>query len=103
MIQLANGMEASNFTLSSPLTTATIETAVTCDRINQACREAFSLILTAFKAKFLAAGFSETQSAELALYVTTVIEGGILMSRTYHQTEPLRLATKYIKVYLENL
>ncbi|MEW5870061.1 MAG: TetR/AcrR family transcriptional regulator [Chloroflexota bacterium] len=102
MTQLANGMEASNFTLTSPLTTATIETAVTCERINQACREAFDLILTAFKDKFLASGFSETQSVEMALYVTTVIEGGILMSRTYHQIEPLRLAAKHIKAYLEN-
>ena len=103
MVQLADNMEAADFTLASPLTTATIETAVTCERINQACREAFGLILAAFKEKFLAAGFEEIQAAELAMVATTVIEGCILMSRTYHQAEPLRLAARHLKAYLTSL
>ena len=98
--QLADNMETSDFALASPLTTATIETAVTCERINQACREAFDLILTAFKEKFQVGGCSEVQAAELAIYVTTVIEGGILMSRTFHQAEPLRLAARHLHAYL---
>ncbi|HNT24917.1 MAG TPA: TetR/AcrR family transcriptional regulator [Anaerolineales bacterium] len=100
LIQMAENVEASRFGAGSPLTTATIETAVTCEAINQACRDAFDMILAAFKDKFIAGGFAETQAAELALYVTTVVEGGILMSRTYHHAEPLRLAAKHLKAYL---
>jgi TetR/AcrR family transcriptional regulator, lmrAB and yxaGH operons repressor len=103
MTQLADNMETFDFALASPLTTATIETAVTCERINQACREAFDLILTAFKEKFQAGGCTKIQAAELAIYVTTVIEGGILMSRTFHQAEPLRLAARHLHAYLKNL
>lgn len=102
LMHMAENVEASQFGAGSPLTTATIETAVTCEAINQACREALDMIQTAFKEKFSAGGFSEIQAAELALYVTTVVEGGILMSRTYHHAEPLRLAAKHLKAYLTN-
>jgi AcrR family transcriptional regulator len=97
---MSENVEASQFGAGSPLTTATVETAMTCEAINQACREAFDMILVAFKEKFLEGGFAEEQAAELALYVTTIVEGGILMSRTYHQAEPLRLSAKHLRAYL---
>ncbi len=103
LIRMAENMESSGFGSGSPLTTASIETAMTSEPINQACRDAFELILSAFKDKFLAGGCTEIQATELALYVTTVVEGGILMSRTYHQAEPLRLAARHLQTYLESL
>jgi TetR/AcrR family transcriptional repressor of lmrAB and yxaGH operons len=101
LIQMAKNVEETGFGAGSPLTTASVETAITSEKINQACQDAFELILSAFQEKFLEAGFSETDSSELSLYVTTVVEGGILMSRTYHRTEPLYLAAKHLKAYLE--
>jgi TetR/AcrR family transcriptional repressor of lmrAB and yxaGH operons len=100
LMRMAENVEASQFGAGSPLTTAAMETAVTCEAINRACRDAFDMILVAFKDKFLEGGAAEMQAAELALYVTTVVEGGILMSRTYRQTEPLRLAAKHLGIYL---
>lgn len=102
LMRMAENVEASQFGSGSPLTTATIETAVTCEVINQACRDAFDMILNAFKDKFIGGGFTEIRAAELALFVTTVVEGGILMSRTYHHAAPIRLAAQHLKVYLEN-
>jgi TetR/AcrR family transcriptional repressor of lmrAB and yxaGH operons len=103
LMQMAKNVEETGFGAGSPLTTASIETAMTSEKINQACQDAFELILSAFREKFLAAGFSEAEASELSLYVTTVVEGGILMSRTYHRTESLRLAAKHLNVYLEKL
>ncbi len=103
LIRMAENVEASQFGAGSPLTTATIETAVTCEAINEACRTAFDMILVTFQEKFSAGGFAEVEAAGLALYVTTVIEGGILMSRTYHHAEPLRLAARHLRAYLEKL
>lgn len=100
LMQMADNVEVSHFGAGSPLTTASVETAVTSEPINKACQEAFELIISVFKQKFIDGGFSESQSTELALYVTTVIEGGILMSRTYHQAEPLRAAGRQLQAYL---
>jgi TetR/AcrR family transcriptional repressor of lmrAB and yxaGH operons len=103
LIQMAKNVEETGFGAGSPLTTASVETAITSEKINQACQDAFDLILSAIQEKFLEAGFSETDSSELSLYVTTVVEGGILMSRTYHRTEPLRMAAMHLRAYLERL
>ena len=103
LMKMAENMEATGIGAGSPLTTAAMETAMTSEKINKACRDAFELILSAFREKFLAGGFSGIQAAELALYVTTVVEGGILMSRTYHRVEPLRLAARHLQKYLASL
>ncbi len=102
VVGMAENVESSQFAAGSPLTTVTVETAVTSEMINQACRDAFDMILEAFKVKFLEGGLAEPQAVELAFYVTTLVEGGILMSRTYHHTEPLRLAARHLRAYLEN-
>jgi TetR/AcrR family transcriptional repressor of lmrAB and yxaGH operons len=101
LMQMAKNVEETGFSAGSPLTTASIETARTSEKINKACQDAFELILSVFRKKFLVAGFDESEASELAIYVTTVVEGGILMSRTYHRTEPLRLAAKHLHAYLE--
>lgn len=101
LMLMAKNIEEMGFSMGSPLTTASVETAMTSEMINQACQEAFELILSVFREKFLEAGFSVTEASELSLYVTTVVEGGILMSRTYHRAEPLRLAAKHLQAYLE--
>ena len=100
---LTENVLATQFGLGSPLTTASVETSMTCEAVNHACQDAFEMILAVFKEKFVQGGFAEVQSAELAMYVTTVIEGGILMSRTYHTVEPLRLAARHLQAYLSSL
>jgi TetR/AcrR family transcriptional repressor of lmrAB and yxaGH operons len=103
LMRMADSVESTQFGAASPLTAASVETAVTVEPINLACRQAFGMILSAFQEKFVAGGFPEEQAAELAMYVTTVVEGGILMSRTYHQADPLRLAANHLHVYLRSL
>jgi TetR/AcrR family transcriptional repressor of lmrAB and yxaGH operons len=102
LMGMAANVEATGFGAGSPLTTAAVETAMTSEAINQACQDAFDLILAAFREKFASGGYAEDQAAELAMYVTTVIEGGILMSRTYHNAQPLRLAARHLQLYLSN-
>ncbi len=103
LARMADSVESSKFGLGSPLTTASVETALSSEAINKACREAFEQILSAFKDKFLQTGYTETQASELAMLVTTMVEGGILMSRTYHHAGPLRLAGKHLETYLKSL
>jgi len=101
LLGMADNMEQAGFGAGSPLTTASVETAITSEKLNLACREALDGIQSAFSEKFLAGRCGETEAGELALYVTTVVEGAILMSRTYHRVEPLRLAARHLQPYLE--
>jgi TetR/AcrR family transcriptional repressor of lmrAB and yxaGH operons len=100
MLKMAENMVASGYNAGSPLTTATIETAMTSETINIACRQAFDMILSAVTAKFVESGTERAEAENLALFITTVIEGGILMSRTYQSAEPLKLAARHMHSYL---
>jgi TetR/AcrR family transcriptional regulator, lmrAB and yxaGH operons repressor len=83
-------VEASGFRAGGPLTTVASETATTSERLNLACREAYTLLQDAFKQKFLSSGLTEARSVLLALTITATLEGAIILSRTYHTGEPLR-------------
>ncbi len=88
--QIAARVEISNFSAGGPLTTIAMETATTSGGINLACQTAFSQIQEAFASKLIFAGFSLEKANSLAIFITSAIEGGIVLSRTYHNGDLLR-------------
>jgi TetR/AcrR family transcriptional regulator, lmrAB and yxaGH operons repressor len=83
-------VEASGFRAGGPLMIVAMETAISSDRLNTACREAYNLLLCAFQEKLITGGYSETQAWQLATFIITSIEGGIILSRVDHSGDPLR-------------
>jgi TetR/AcrR family transcriptional repressor of lmrAB and yxaGH operons len=77
-----------------------METATTLPRINAACHEAYQMLKSAFHDKLIECGYSKTKADELATFIVSAIEGGIILSRTSHTTDPLRLVAKQLKVLL---
>lgn len=100
ILLIAENVERSGFAAGSPLTAVAMETATKSDRINQACREAYGMLRAAFQENLLEWGFTKTKADELSTFVTASIEGGIILSRTYHTADPLRLVAKQLKTLL---
>ncbi|MFN3266600.1 MAG: TetR/AcrR family transcriptional regulator [Deinococcales bacterium] len=100
VFNIADHVESSGFAAGSPLTAVAMETATKSERINSACREAYILLETAFKEKLLESGFTKSKAEELGTFITAAVEGGIILSRTYHSGNPLRTVAKYLKVLL---
>src|SRR5215203_2777517 len=100
ILNIADHVETSGFAAGSPLTAVAMETATKSERINSACQEAYSLLETAFKEKLLECGFTKIKAEELGAFITAAVEGGIILSRTYHSGNPLRTVAKYLKVLL---
>lgn len=100
VLKIADNVELSNFSAGSPLTAVAMETATQSERINLACREAYGMLQSVFHEKLLECGFTKTKSDELATFVVASIEGGIILSRTSHTADPLRLVAKQLKVLL---
>ena len=88
---VAHFVEVSGFRSGGPLATVAMETATTNERLNLACREAYTLLQGAFEAKLLESGYSAPRARDLAMFITAAIEGGIILCRTYHSGDPLRL------------
>lgn len=93
---IAHHVEASGFKAGGPLTIVAAESATTSERINQACRAAYSLLTAAFQEKLVQAGRSEAEAEPLAVFLVAAIEGGIILSRTYHTGDPLRQVARQV-------
>lgn len=91
VMRIADGVEASGYAAGSPLTAVAMETATTNERINLACREAYGMIVAAFRDGLVEQKPGEEGAAALALFVTAAVEGGIILSRTQHDATPLRV------------
>jgi len=87
---IAQGVEVSGFRAGGPLATVAMETATTSERLNLACREAYGRIQSEFESHLRTGGFSEQRAAQLAVFIVSAIEGGIILSRTLHSGDPLR-------------
>lgn len=97
---VAENVERSNFSTGGPLTAVAMETATQSERINQACRDAYGLLRDAFREKLLDSGFTKSKAEELATFITASVEGGIILSRTYHTADPLRLVARQLRILL---
>jgi TetR/AcrR family transcriptional repressor of lmrAB and yxaGH operons len=97
---VAGGVESSGFSSGGPLTAIAMETATTNERLNLACREAYSLIQQSIAQKFLTAGYTEEEANRKSIFVTSAIEGGIILSRTQHSVEPLSIVAENLQKLL---
>ncbi|HSM71441.1 MAG TPA: TetR/AcrR family transcriptional regulator [Anaerolineales bacterium] len=100
VLKIADNVELSGYAAGSPLTAVAMETATQSERINLACREAYGMLQAAFNEKLVASGFTQEKSDELATFIVASIEGGIILSRTTHSADPLRLVAEQLKVLL---
>lgn len=100
ILRIADNMEASGFAAGSPLSAVAMETATTSPRINAACQAAFDTMIAAFEDKLLASGLEAQHASDLAHFITATIEGGVMLSRTMHSTEPLRVVARQLSTAL---
>lgn len=100
ILLVAENVERSGFAAGGPLTAVAMETATQSERINLACREAYGMLQAAFKEKLQESGYSRSKAEELATFITASIEGGIILSRTAHTADPLRVVANQLKVLL---
>ena len=98
---IAHYVEVSGFQSGGPLLTVAMETATTNERLNLACREAYTLLQSAFEAKLVACGYAQARAKDLATWITASIEGGVILSRTYHTGDPLRSIAKQLAQMLK--
>ena len=100
---IAYYIEQSNFSAGGPLTTVAMETVNSSARLNHVCREAYQLLQQAFADKFVSSGYPEARAAQLSLFITATIEGGIILSRTHHSSEPLKRIADELYNYIKSI
>ncbi|MDQ2809084.1 MAG: TetR/AcrR family transcriptional regulator [Chloroflexota bacterium] len=97
---IAHYIEAADFRAGGPLLAVALETVASSDRLNQACRAAYDRIEAAFAAKLVAGGYSPARAVHVAQFITATIEGGTVLSRTYHSGDILRRNADELAAFL---
>ena len=90
VLRIADAVEASGYKAGGPLQSVALETANSSPRLNAACRAAYERLQQAFADRLVQGGYAAGRAAALATFITSAVEGGILLSRTYHTGDPLR-------------
>jgi TetR/AcrR family transcriptional regulator, lmrAB and yxaGH operons repressor len=97
---IARHLEESGYQHGGPLTTVALETATTNDRLNQSCQRAYNFLHQELVKQLTAADFSENDARELSTTIVASLEGGILLSRTFHSTEPMEQLARQIETLM---
>jgi TetR/AcrR family transcriptional regulator, lmrAB and yxaGH operons repressor len=99
---IAAHLEKSDYQHGGPLTTVALETATTNERLNLACREAYNEILRELVIQLSAGGFPEDDARDLSTMIVSGLEGGILLSRTFHSTDPMEQIARQMEAVMRN-
>ncbi|WP_458353299.1 TetR/AcrR family transcriptional regulator [Peribacillus frigoritolerans] len=88
--------------LGLPIGTIAAETYTTSEQIRMACQEAMEDWQSIYVKKLLEVDFSEKRAKELSIVINALIEGGILLSLTAKNGEPLQTIAEQIPLLLIN-
>lgn len=89
VLTVAHHVAASSYRAGGPITTVALETAGKSDRLNEACQHAYASWVAAFQEKLEQSGYPAPLAARRATMIIAVIEGAIVLSRTYRSVAPL--------------
>ncbi len=73
-----------------------LETYLTSEVLRKACEEVFNLLESRYAEKLIKSGIDKDEAHELGATIGTMVEGGITMSLTRKNGNPLRLIAKQI-------
>ena len=97
---VASHVEASGFRAGGPITTVALETATTSESLSQVCATIYRSWQKAFTAKLTQNGYSTKQAEGLATAIIAMLEGGIILSRTYKDIKPLEAVANQIGIMI---
>ncbi|MEW6505012.1 MAG: TetR/AcrR family transcriptional regulator [Chloroflexota bacterium] len=98
--EIARRVEESGFAAGGPLMLVALETVNSSEPINRACRQAYRRIQAVFSSRLAAGGMNDAAANSLALLIVATIEGATLLSRTLHDTQPLREAAGFLEGHI---
>lgn len=98
---LAAGLEASEFKMGCPIATVALETANTNEPIRKLAADFFDDWKSLYVGSLLRDGLPPDRSKSLATLIVSAVEGGLMLARTNHSTQPLLSACSEMADLLE--
>ncbi len=107
VVNLARGMaanlEASDFREGCPLATTALEIATDSEAIGKAAHEAFAAWEREIAHGLVRFGSGEKQAATAATAILSLLEGALLLARTYRSLQPMRRAEDTLRLLVQSV
>lgn len=87
---LAESLEATDYDHGCPVATVALDSAARSDALHAACSEVYATWQRIIEEQLLEAGLPEARAARSATAVLAMVEGAMMLSKAYRDTEPLR-------------
>jgi len=88
--KLSSFIMESGYRTGGSLAIVASETAATSSELNKSCQEAYQVIRESISDKLQERGLPRSRAEALSTTITAAVEGGIILSRTYHSRKPLQ-------------
>lgn len=86
---LGEALERTEFRMGCPVATVALETASTNETLRAVCGDFFESWRSLYVGSLLRDGADPDRAHRLATLIVTVVEGGLMLARTAHDTAPL--------------
>ena len=93
----ARVLEETDFIDPCPIGTIAREVASTNDALRQATERVFTSWIDAATSRFEGQGMRRDNAEQLATTIVAALEGGFVLARARHDSEPLRTAGRYMR------
>ena len=103
LYMVAKRMEETDYYTGSTLTLVAMESTVQYGNINLACRQAYGNLINSFGQILSERGMDDAKARGIAEMIVAAVEGGIILSRTYHSADHLRRVANHIHQMLKAL
>ncbi|WCB96609.1 putative HTH-type transcriptional regulator YxaF [Baekduia alba] len=97
----ADNLVESNWTAGCPIATVALEVANTSEPLRQATAEVFTSWIDGLAPRFAAAGLPDARAREIAITFIAALEGAFVLSQSWRDAAPLRIAGATVARELE--
>jgi TetR/AcrR family transcriptional repressor of lmrAB and yxaGH operons len=86
-----NELESSSHTKGCPIGTTALDQASITDTIQESCAQCFHIMRDVIAEKLKSIGIDGNEAEKQATFILSALEGAIILSKAYRNTEPLKI------------
>lgn len=97
LLFLANKFEQEDCMKANSIASVALDTSYTSERLRETCKSIYQSWKNAYQDFLVEKGFPLNRASQIAMLITTSIEGAVIISRTHRSSEPLLQVAEELK------
>ena len=99
MMYSINELESSGYTKGCPIGTTVLDPVSISNTILESCAQCFSSMKDVIAERLIKDGFVAVEAEKQATFILSSLEGAIILSKAYRNTEPLKIIAEQLSIF----